>query len=539
MQEYRVFGPGIPGFARRAFAASLLCWMAAALVFAAAESSSLKIPATVGAYWVAAGFAGVAVASAALGTSGFERTFWLLLGGGLLLRFAGHFSWTGFHLSGLYDPRMFAPHDLLHAVSYLLLIGAMLWLTTRITRRAAPLAKLGVALAALDVIFVIFSVGSLVWYFVLEPAAGDAGIDTAREVFSALRRPAFDAGLLFLSLAILSTTRRPPYAVPLVAAFGVFLIADTVYIHLRSSGPYEIGNWPEILWALGIGCLGVAAMRSGHPARMQMLGIKPRSVFLFWCGPLSPALHFGVLLIWGFSNPPIPYYVMVGAVALLLYVSLRISVLAYVDQRLAREMEDAARRGERSRIAEELHDTLKQTVHSIPVMLRAYEEASKSGEKAEAKEILARIVESSREASYQISRPVWELRDGLAPEMLVGKLLEDIGKGFAIETHSDMRASLEKLNPDKLTAAYHIAAEAIWNAAKHSGAKNIWFETSEEDASIIVRVRDDGRGFSTKDSPSGLGLTLMRNRAEAVGGTFAISSETGEGTTVQARFERG
>ncbi len=85
MQEYRVFEPGIPDFVRHAFAASLLCWMTAALVFAAAESSVLKIPATVGAYWVAAGFAVVAVvavASAARGTGGFEKIFWLLLGGG-------------------------------------------------------------------------------------------------------------------------------------------------------------------------------------------------------------------------------------------------------------------------------------------------------------------------------------------------------------------------------------------------------------------------------------------------------------------------
>ncbi|MGH3089161.1 MAG: hypothetical protein ACRDSJ_17835 [Rubrobacteraceae bacterium] len=204
----------MPGVLRRLFGAAVVLWILAVAVFFMVESSTVKVSATFGAYWTVAAFAGVAVASAMLGSDGFERTFWLLLGGGLMLRFAGHMSWTGFQFLGVYSPGSFMPHDLFHLISYALLIGALLWLVTQIAVRATPLARFNALLIAFDALFVVVSVGSLVWYFVLGPVADSAGIDTAREVFAALRRPACDAGLLFLSLLVLSATRRPSTASP-------------------------------------------------------------------------------------------------------------------------------------------------------------------------------------------------------------------------------------------------------------------------------------------------------------------------------------
>lgn len=538
MQAHGNFGLKTRGFLRGILMATVVCWLLAFLVFAFAGTSWLKVPAVVGAYWTAAVFAGIAVVGAALGADNFERAFWLLLGGGLLLRVAGYVGWT--RSLDRPDTATLALHDVAHVASYILLIGALLWLVTRIARTATPLARLNALLTAFDALFVIVSVGSLVWYFLLDPVAGEAGIDTAREVFSVLRRPAGDAGLLFLSLAVLSATRRPPYASLLTLAFGVSLCADAVYLRLRSAGPYEIGNWPEALWALGIVLLGLAALRSHYSIRMRSLRIQPRSVFLFWCGPLSPAVHFGVLFAWTLSEPPVPDYVMLGGMVLLLYMAFRISVLSHIDHRLAEEKEEAAKRAEQSRIAEELHDTLKQTVHSIPVMLRTYREVRKSGEANAAEEILNRALETSREASYRISRPVWELRNtgDLDSMMLIDQMLRDIEKGFAIEVHRETEVSLGGLNQEELAAAYRIVSEALWNGAKHAGAKNVWFETRKEPHSILVRVRDDGRGFLTDSLPSGLGLPLMRKRAEAAGANLDIISRPGEGTTVRVRFEK-
>jgi len=54
---------------------------------------------------------------------------------------------------------------------------------------------------------------------------------------------------------------------------------------------------------------------------------------------------------------------------------------------------------------------------------------------------------------------------------------------------------------------------------------------------VIVRVRDDGRGFDAGDPPPGLGLRYMRRRAEEVGAELDVISTSGRGTTVQLRFD--
>lgn len=84
-----------------------------------------------------------------------------------------------------------------------------------------------------------------------------------------------------------------------------------------------------------------------------------------------------------------------------------------------------------------------------------------------------------------------------------------------------------------------MVSEALWNAAKHSGAQNVWVESRREGSVFFVRVRDDGRGFPAEDPPVGLGLSLMRARAKEAGADLHVTSEPGRGTTVQLSFEEG
>ncbi len=55
---------------------------------------------------------------------------------------------------------------------------------------------------------------------------------------------------------------------------------------------------------------------------------------------------------------------------------------------------------------------------------------------------------------------------------------------------------------------------------------------------VIVRIRDDGRGFDTSDPPPGLGLRYMRRRAGELGAMLDVISFPGRGTTVQLRFDK-
>jgi signal transduction histidine kinase len=84
---------------------------------------------------------------------------------------------------------------------------------------------------------------------------------------------------------------------------------------------------------------------------------------------------------------------------------------------------------------------------------------------------------------------------------------------------------------------YRVALEALTNVRKHADARLVEVELERRGLGVAVRVRDDGRGFDlpAPDAPAGLGhigLISMRERAEAAGGRFALTSAPGDGTTV-------
>jgi signal transduction histidine kinase len=85
--------------------------------------------------------------------------------------------------------------------------------------------------------------------------------------------------------------------------------------------------------------------------------------------------------------------------------------------------------------------------------------------------------------------------------------------------------------------AYRIAYEALTNAVKHAGGSNVSIAVDLPDArSVRLSIQDDGPGFDSDVVLEGLGLTAMRDYAEAVGGECTISSHPGRGTLVLAHL---
>ena len=76
-------------------------------------------------------------------------------------------------------------------------------------------------------------------------------------------------------------------------------------------------------------------------------------------------------------------------------------------------------------------------------------------------------------------------------------------------------------------AAYFCCLEAVQNAAKHSGAAMIRVDLMDEAGYLQCVVEDDGAGFDARTTTAGTGLTNMRDRVEAVGGTLAVQPTPG------------
>ncbi len=174
---------------------------------------------------------------------------------------------------------------------------------------------------------------------------------------------------------------------------------------------------------------------------------------------------------------------------------------------------------ERRRIARELHDGVAQEL--------AYIVAESSGSLAAAAE---RALDESRRAIAALTRPVDE-----PLEVALVQAAEEVAGRVGVQLRIDVGKGSE-VSPDEREALIRIVREAITNAGRHGGAENVSLELSNGNGTFL-RIADDGSGFDTRHTRvGGFGLVSMRERTEALGGRFKLSSEAGEGTRIEVRL---
>lgn len=206
-------------------------------------------------------------------------------------------------------------------------------------------------------------------------------------------------------------------------------------------------------------------------------------------------------------------------------------------RRLAADLVDAEEK-ERTRIAAEVHDDSLQVLTALDMRIQTLALAEEHAERRRALEAAQEIV---RLASDRLRNLVFDLRP---PE------LERVGLGVVL------RASLERLSaesgidvdlqddletsppPEAGIVLYRIAQEALANVRRHARAGSALVNLSQQDGGFLLQVRDDGQGFDPADhagqSSRHFGLTVMRERAETVGGWIRVESLPGKGTVVEA-----
>jgi signal transduction histidine kinase len=198
---------------------------------------------------------------------------------------------------------------------------------------------------------------------------------------------------------------------------------------------------------------------------------------------------------------------------------------------------------ERNRLARELHDSVTQRLFSISLTAEAAG-ALVEGSPAAAKEQIEIVQELAREAMTEMRSLIFELRpaelesDGLASTLTkhVDVLRRVHGREIELEVDFDGR-----LAPAVERTLFRIAQEALTNALKHADPAHVHVEVRLNDGAARLLVADDGNGFDPADPQlraRRLGLTSMRERAEALGGSFAVSSRPGDGTKIAVEVPR-
>lgn len=92
----------------------------------------------------------------------------------------------------------------------------------------------------------------------------------------------------------------------------------------------------------------------------------------------------------------------------------------------------------------------------------------------------------------------------------------------------------ERHSTEVETALYRITQEALTNARKHGGARRVFIDIHAYDHYLHLAVRDDGVGFDPHTKADRLGLDIIRERAELLGGTLEINSAPGRSTQITA-----
>jgi signal transduction histidine kinase len=134
-----------------------------------------------------------------------------------------------------------------------------------------------------------------------------------------------------------------------------------------------------------------------------------------------------------------------------------------------------------------------------------------------------------------------DLRDlarGIYPPLLADRglvaALEAQARKAAVPT-TVLSETVDRFPQAIESAVYFCALEALNNVAKYAEASSAEIELAQQDGHLRFVVRDDGVGFDSAASSYGTGLQGMADRLDAIGGSFAITSKPGGGTTVTGR----
>jgi len=198
---------------------------------------------------------------------------------------------------------------------------------------------------------------------------------------------------------------------------------------------------------------------------------------------------------------------------------------------------------ERTRLAQELHDTLEQSLTGIGLQLATAGKLSLSQPDAAIHHLeLARNLIA--QTQVEVRRSIWDLRSRELEQFdLPSALLRNarqITEGTNIQVEVETRGQDQGLSEIVEENLLRIGQEAMTNVVKHSGASLVKIELEFGPQGVVLRVSDNGCGFSPEDGvhskANRFGLLGMSERAKRLNGSIVLTSSPGCGTTVRVEI---
>jgi len=217
------------------------------------------------------------------------------------------------------------------------------------------------------------------------------------------------------------------------------------------------------------------------------------------------------------------------------------AVAALRSNSLAIKVAEVAVLQERVNIAREIHDGLASDLAAVVALFKYYEQR-RQRDPDDASQLLPQLRSMTEEILsgarniLQSLRPKTIRSQGLLASVL--KLVDQFGRMNLVETNVSIRGEESVVAPEQKEVIFQVLRESLSNVRKHAQARNLWVVLDLSSSPWVMTVRDDGRGFDVRrvaeDPRKGgsYGLVGMRERAELIGGTLEMVSQTFEGTLV-------
>jgi signal transduction histidine kinase len=192
---------------------------------------------------------------------------------------------------------------------------------------------------------------------------------------------------------------------------------------------------------------------------------------------------------------------------------------------------------ERRKIARDLHDSVTQILFSLNLMSQSISsDAPVPGETVEKLQSLSRRGLQEMRSLLEELRPVSIDAKPMSLGQKIASYAADV-VGLPAFTLDDQ--SYEAQDASVENQFLGIAQEALNNVAKHSKAGHVSLLLQTDPAGCLLKIEDDGEGFSESSCKSGHGLNTMRERAGEIQAKLEIQSEPGKGTVIQLVRGRG
>ena len=212
---------------------------------------------------------------------------------------------------------------------------------------------------------------------------------------------------------------------------------------------------------------------------------------------------------------------------------------AKIEKELAKKAAEEAVTADRTRLARDLHDAVTQTLFSASLIAEVLPDLWDM-DVEEAKSSTEELRQLTRGALAEMRTLLLELRPATLTQSRLSDLIKQLCEAFIGRSRLPIILNMEgerNLPPEVQVAYYRIAQESLNNVFKYARATQVNVNLCLSPSGARFEVRDNGIGFDTSTTkPTSLGMRIMRERAEAIGAEFHLSSAPRAGTCVQVTW---